>query len=205
MLTMSMLFDTIGNGARLGMREMIESRKMNPLLIVDASNVAFGTSYAKSRPMLSTLRGVLAMLPTANLDIKVIADASLRHKIDNREDYERIIRSGEVIQAPAGRSADQFIAHLARKRMANHQRVYILTNDLLRQWPDLESLRVTFLDVGGGEMIFDPPLEILPLNSIDRTLETPVSEHTGLNVQTIGSPNETIVPQPIYYRDGKSK
>lgn len=205
MLTMSMVFNHIVNGARREMRETIENRKMNPLLIVDASNVSFGTSYAKSRPMLSTLRAVLAMLPTANLEVKVIADASLRHKIDSREDYERIIRSGEVIQAPAGRSADQFIAHLARKRMANHQRVYILTNDLLRQWSDLESLRVTFLDVGGGEIIFDPPLEALSLNSIECTLETPVSEHTGWGAQTIGSPNETIAPQPIYYRDGKIK
>ncbi len=199
-----MSMNEIKNAATRGMIEMMEDWKMNPLLIVDASNVAFGSTGAIRNPTLATLAEVLAMLPASNLEIRAIADASLRHKIDRREDYERLVQTGEVLQAPAGRSADQFIAQLARRRKAKGQKVYILTNDLLRQWSDLEQLRVTFLKIGEGEIIFDPPLETLSSNSSELNCETSRAGHAARNTQASGSPDRTIVSQPIYYRGGKT-
>ena len=43
------------------------------------------------------------------------------------------------------------------------QPVYVLTNDLLRENPDLGALRVTFLETSEGEVIFDPPLPSLAI------------------------------------------
>jgi hypothetical protein len=130
-----------------------------PLVIVDASNVAFGNSGGVRRPTLAALNLVLEKIPGKDYEVRVLADASLRHRIDRREEYEALVRSGVILQTPAGRSADQFMAHLARKRRSEGQKVLILTNDLLRQNPDLEPLRATFLVVEEGEVIFDPPLE----------------------------------------------
>lgn len=133
--------------------------RARPLLIVDASNVAFGNSGLSRKPSLATLRVVLEKIPVERYEVKVLADASLRHRIDRKEEYEALVRSGVILQTPAGRTADQFMAHLARKRRFEGQRVLILTNDLLRQYLDLEPLRATFLMVEDGEVIFDPPLE----------------------------------------------
>lgn len=129
-----------------------------PLMIVDASNVAFGGRNSGGKPRLSFLLEVVAQIPRTRYEVQVIADASLKHRIDNKQEYENLVRKGTFLQVPAGRSADQFIALLVRKRKAEGQQVRILTNDLLRQYPDLERLRVTFLAVGEPEVLFDPPL-----------------------------------------------
>ena len=192
--------NAIRNATASGVTGTTEEGRMNTLLIVDASNVAFGNAGAMRTPILANLTEVLAMLTEADLEIKAIADASLRHKIDRREDYEQIIQLGRVIQAPAGRSADQFIAQLARKRKAEGQNAYILTNDLFRQCPDLEQFRVTFLMIAEREIIFDPPLETLLSTTREGTREAHRAGYTAGNTRASGSPNETIVSQQIYCR-----
>lgn len=128
-----------------------------PLIIIDASNVAFGGSGGPGKAKLSLLLEVATQVATEGCELRIVADASLRHRIDDKQAYEGFVRAGFILQAPAGRSADQFIAHLARKRLAEGQQVHLLTNDLLRQLPDLEHLRVTFLVVDEKEVLFDPP------------------------------------------------
>ena len=132
-----------------------------PLVIVDASNVAFGGSHGGRRARLDLLVEVVSQIPRAGCELKVVADASLRHRIDKREEYEGLVGDGFFLQAPAGRSADQFIALLAKKRQTEGQQVRVLTNDLLRQYPNLESMRITFLEISVGEVVFDPPLGTL--------------------------------------------
>lgn len=150
--------------------------RAKPLLIVDASNVAFGNSGGGKKPCLAPLQDILREIPKGAYELKMIADASLRHRIDRREEYENLVRSGEVLQTPAGRSADQFMAQLARKRKAEGQKVQVLTNDLLREYPDLEPVRVTFLFVGDGEVVFDPPFPTQAQRAQGGTLATPEIE-----------------------------
>jgi hypothetical protein len=135
-----------------------EPKRDLPLVIVDASNVAFGGSHGGQKARLDLLLEVVSQVPKAGCELKVVADASLRHRIDKREEYEGFVRDGFFLQAPAGRSADQFIVLLVNKRQAEGQQVRILTNDLLRQHPGLEPMRITFLEVSEGEVVFDPPL-----------------------------------------------
>lgn len=141
--------------------ERTPTKRDVPLVILDASNVAFGGSGGERKARLSLLLEVTSQVPKAGCELKVVADASLRHRIDDKQAYEGFVRAGFILQAPAGRSADQFIAHLARKRLAEGQKVFLLTNDLLRQMPDLEDLRITFLVVSEQEVLFDPPLASL--------------------------------------------
>ena len=158
-------------------------RRALPLLVVDASNVAFGSSGSVRKPCLATLMEVLSKIPSAGYEVRVLADASLRHRIDKREEYEELVRAGKILQTPAGRPADQFIAHLTKKRMLEGQKVLVLTNDMLREHSDLEALRVTFLLVDKGEVIFDPPLENMPVTRREAVTGFPAScVHTSLAV-----------------------
>lgn len=130
-----------------------------PLLIVDASNVAFGLEGGVWRAKFKLLAHVMAHIPPAGFEMKVIADASLRHRVDDKKRFEECVRAGLVLQAPAGRSADQFIRQLAESRMAKGQPVLVLSNDLFRQLPDFHVRRVAFLAIGEEEVLFDPPLK----------------------------------------------
>ncbi|MGB7123390.1 MAG: hypothetical protein WBE40_00820 [Thermoplasmata archaeon] len=141
--------------------ERTHTKRVLPLVIVDASNVAFGGSHGGRKARLDLLLEVVSQIPGAGCEIKVVADASLRHRIDKREEYEGFVRDGFFLQAPAGRSADQFIALLAKKRQGEGQEVRVLTNDLFRQHPNLEPMRITFLEISDGEVVFDPPLGTL--------------------------------------------
>ena len=128
-------------------------------VVVDASNVAFSTSMKGGKASYKVLCKIIDQLIRANLPHAVIADASLRHRIDEKLAYEGLISRRVILQAPAGRSADQFIRLLAEARKAKGQQVYVLTNDLLRQFPELAVSRIAYLAINEEEILFDPPLE----------------------------------------------
>lgn len=134
-----------------------------PLVIVDASNVAFGLAGGKRRARFNLLAHVMAQLRPAGCEMKVVADASLRHRMDDPKRYEEYVRAGFILQAPAGRAADQFIRQLAEARRAKGQRVLVLSNDLFREMPEFHVERIAFLAVSEDEVLFDPALrEVCP-------------------------------------------
>ena len=94
-------------------------------VLVDASNVAHATEGAEAR--LANIRLVQDKLREEGFEPLVVADAALRHQIDDKDAYERMIDHGEVHQAPAGTDADYFILSFAREMDAS-----ILTNDRFR-------------------------------------------------------------------------
>ena len=61
----------------------------------------------------------------------VIATPALRHRIDEREMYERLINESEIHQSPAGTDADYFILSFAREMDAR-----VLSNDRFRDRAD---------------------------------------------------------------------
>jgi hypothetical protein len=93
--------------------------------VVDASNVAHATEGGEAR--LANIELVQQKLREAGFETLIVADAALRHQIDRRADYERLINDGLVHQAPAGTDADYFILSFAREMNAR-----ILTNDRFR-------------------------------------------------------------------------
>lgn len=94
-------------------------------VLVDASNVAHSTEGGEAR--LANIRLVQEKLREEGFEPLVVADAALRHQIDDKDAYERMIDGGEVHQAPAGTDADWFILSFARELDAR-----ILTNDRFR-------------------------------------------------------------------------
>jgi hypothetical protein len=92
--------------------------------LVDASNVAHcGESGARVR-YIELIREKLA---GEGYEPLVVADAALRHQVDDAEAYERLVETGTVHQAPAGTDADYFILSFARELDA-----VVVSNDRFR-------------------------------------------------------------------------
>ncbi len=94
-------------------------------VLVDGSNVAHATEGGEAR--LENIELVRKKLREKGFEPLIVADAALRHQIDDKGAYERLINDGVVHQAPAGTDADYFILSFAREMDAR-----ILTNDRFR-------------------------------------------------------------------------
>jgi hypothetical protein len=73
------------------------------VVLVDGSNVAHST---EGKPLVGNLLAVRDKLKEEGFDPIIMADAALRHQIDDPKVYEDMIESGSVRQAPAGTDAD---------------------------------------------------------------------------------------------------
>lgn len=94
-------------------------------VLVDGSNVAHATEGGEAR--LDNIQLVMRKLSSDGFTPLIVADAALRHQIDDKAGYEKLIDDGIVHQAPAGTDADYFILSFARQMGAR-----ILTNDRFR-------------------------------------------------------------------------
>ncbi|HEX7242410.1 MAG TPA: hypothetical protein VF263_19130 [Longimicrobiaceae bacterium] len=98
-------------------------------VLVDASNVAHSSEGDKAR--LENIALICNKLLDEGLEPIVVADAALRHQIDDSEGYERLVEDGKIHQAPAGTDADYFILAFARELDAS-----IVSNDRFRDRQD---------------------------------------------------------------------
>jgi hypothetical protein len=120
-------------------------------VLVDGSNVAHATEGGEAR--LENIRLVQDKLREEGFEPLIVADAALRHKIDDKGAYERMIDSGVVHQAPAGTDADYFILSFAREMDA-----HILTNDRFRDRAEefsAERDRIIRFMIVGGEVVLE--------------------------------------------------
>ena len=95
------------------------------VVIVDGSNVAH--SNEAGPPLVANLRAIREKLIEEGLEPIIVADAALRHQIDDPRRYEQMIDDGLVRQAPAGTDADYFILSFARELNAS-----VVSNDRFR-------------------------------------------------------------------------
>ena len=114
------------------------------VVLVDGSNVAHSTEGPK--PLVANLLAVRDKLKEEGLEPIIMADAALRHQIDDQKVYEDMIESGSIRQAPAGTDADYFILSFARELNAN-----IVSNDRFRdrmsQFPEARERVIRFMIV----------------------------------------------------------
>ena len=95
------------------------------LVLVDGSNVAHSSEGEQA--LLSNITAVCDKLREEGYEPLVLVDAALRHQIDQRAEYERLVDQGAIRQAPAGTDADYFILSFARELDAS-----IVSNDRFR-------------------------------------------------------------------------
>ncbi len=112
-------------------------------VLVDASNVARHTPNKYGKGQLRFLLGMREELRRLGcFPIIFIADASLRHVIDESRKFHEMIDSGEIEVVDKGVEADEILAREARRTGA-----YVVTNDAKffhKVSPDFEPPRVTF-------------------------------------------------------------
>ena len=122
------------------------SRPESERVIVDASNVAHSTE--KEAPRLANVRLVRDYLTQEGLTPILVADAALRHRFDDSDGYETLVKLGEIQQAPAGTDADYFILSFARELNAS-----VLSNDRFKdriaKFPEVRSRIIRYMIVAG--------------------------------------------------------
>lgn len=119
--------------------------------IVDGSNVAHSTEGESAR--LENITLVCDRLREDGFEPVVVADAALRHQIDQPRDYEELVENGTIKQAPAGTDADYFILSFARELDAA-----VVSNDRYRDrmdaFPEARDRVIRFMIVN-GEVVFE--------------------------------------------------
>jgi hypothetical protein len=112
--------------------------------IIDGSNVAHSSEGARAR--LHNIVLVRAKLTEEGFDPVVVADAALRHQIDDESGYERMVEDGTIRQAPAGTDADYFILSFARELDAA-----IVSNDRFKDrmdaFPEIRERAIRYMIV----------------------------------------------------------
>jgi hypothetical protein len=112
------------------------------VVLVDGSNVAHSTEGGP--PMVANLLAIRGKLVEEGFEPIIVADAALRHQIDDPRRYERMIDDGMVRQAPAGTDADYFILAFARELNAS-----VVSNDRFRDrmkaFPDVRDRIIRYM------------------------------------------------------------
>ncbi len=123
-----------------------DSGPARPLVLVDGSNVAH--SSEGDQGLLTNITLVCDKLREEGYEPLVLVDAALRHQIDDRAGYERMVDAGSIRQAPAGTDADYFILSFARELDAS-----IVSNDRFRDrqkaFPDAAARLIRYMVVKG--------------------------------------------------------
>jgi hypothetical protein len=119
-------------------------------VLVDGSNVAH--SSEGERAQLSNITAICDKLREEGYEPLVLADAALRHQVDDRVKYERMVDAGEIRQAPAGTDADYFILSFARELDAS-----IVSNDRFRDrqkaFPDAAKRLIKYMVIRGEAVL----------------------------------------------------
>lgn len=112
-------------------------------VIIDASNVAHYGKRADDKPRLKNISSSIEALKELGYEVIIIADASLRHEIDEKESFNQLLDDGKVQQVPSGTTADHYILKLAEEEDAK-----ILSNDVFREYfdefQDINSRRIPY-------------------------------------------------------------
>ena len=121
------------------------------VVLVDGSNVAFSTEGETAQ--LKNILAVRDRLVAEGFEPIVVVDAALRHQIDDRGEYERLVDDGQIKQAPAGTDADYFILSFADELDAS-----VVSNDRfkdrIKQYPALRKRLIKYMIVQ-GEVVFE--------------------------------------------------
>jgi hypothetical protein len=133
-------------------------------VVLDASNVAYNSASRKeAKPFVANILKVVRFLRAKGFEqISIIADASLCYRLADTEKLEELKEASEYIEAPAEKSADQFIIQYVK-----NNNCLLVSNDTFREWKaqdpwvasNIDYYRLSFL-VKGDEVLM-PDLEAM--------------------------------------------
>ena len=120
-------------------------------VIIDGSNVAHSSEGEKA--LLGNIRAVRDKLVEEGYEPIIVADAALRHQIDEGSAFVNMVEAGEIRQAPAGTDADYFILAFARELEAT-----VVSNDRFKDrvqaFPEIRDRVIRYMIIN-GEVVFE--------------------------------------------------
>jgi hypothetical protein len=143
--------------------EFYEIKALNERsVLIDGSNVAHNSSgNNKSNPKLSNLITMVKFLKKKGfIDIVIVADASLRHKVIDKENFEKLEQEATYFVAPAETTADTFLLSMVKSKHS-----LLVSNDTFREYKmidpwlaaNIDYFKLTFLITDEGVVM--PELE----------------------------------------------
>jgi hypothetical protein len=143
--------------------EFYEIKALNERsILIDGSNVAHNSSgNNKSNAKLSNLITMVKFLKKKGfIDIVIVADASLRHKVIDKENFEKLEQEATYFVAPAETTADTFLLSMVKSKHS-----LLVSNDTFREYKiidpwlaaNIDYFKLTFLITDDGVVM--PELE----------------------------------------------
>lgn len=128
---------------------------MSDVAVIDAANVALQEKTDGGKAKVDSLIRMTQLLRSKGYRPIVIADASLRYEVDDRQQYDHLEEEGVVYQAPAGTEADYFVL-----KTAEIEHGVVISNDRYDkyqdQFPWIRDKRVPFMVVDGHIILHCP-------------------------------------------------
>lgn len=126
-------------------------------IVVDGSNVAYEEQSSSGKPRMANIVSMRRELVERGFEPTIIADATLRHEIDDPEQLEALFDDGTIHQAPAGATADTFVLLTAEDLGCR-----VVSNDTFTPYRDrhpwIDDRRVPFMIIDGAvHLSLDPP------------------------------------------------
>ncbi|WP_264519899.1 NYN domain-containing protein [Flavobacterium sp. N1994] len=140
--------------------EYFEIKPLNDRnVVIDASNVAHNSQGNKdSKPTIQNIITMVKFLKTKGFtDIVVIADASLRHKVTDKEKLEELEKEATYFVAPAETSADTFLLSMVKSKHC-----LLISNDTFREYKVKDSWLAANIDYFRLTFIITPEGVIMP-------------------------------------------
>ncbi len=127
------------------------SRISDSIIYMDGSNVAHNSSNRddKRLPKLKNIQLLAEELIKLRFkEIRVIADASLRHKLEDKHNLDDLKKIVRYMEAPANTTADEFLIETLKK-----DKCFLISNDTFKDWKikdawvaeNMDSLRIPFM------------------------------------------------------------
>lgn len=128
-------------------------------IIVDGSNIALSRRTKKKRAKFHNLELIIGLLrkleESRQIGWEIVIDANLRHRIDNKEALEKLIKTGVITQCPKKIKADEFIIEFFNRHPEN---TIIISNDCFDEY-NVPNLIVYRFLIMFDEIILNPKLE----------------------------------------------
>ncbi len=106
----------------------VSAQQKKTYAVIDGLNGAFSRNDGVAR--LSDLVAISKRISNEYDRYEIIVDASARHKIDNKTEFERLIKKGKVVLSPAGIDGDDLIWMRAKSLFKKGYLVSIVSNDM---------------------------------------------------------------------------
>lgn len=127
------------------------------VVVVDGANVAHEETSKDGKARVANIVRVVRELEELGYEPIVIADASLRHRVDDPVQLEALIDRGRVHQVPAGTDADYFVLEFAEQYDA-----LVVSNDTYRdrqeRYPWIRRRRVPLMILDGTVQLYEENL-----------------------------------------------